>query len=71
MLLLLAPLFAQTPDSATLRGRLLDPSRAAIAGVEIKITNTLTEAVRSTVTDSAGSFQFAGLPIGNYFVSAH
>ena len=62
---------AQTPDTATLRGQVLDQSRAVVAGVEIKATNTLTGAERAMVTDSQGSFALSGLAAGNYQIAAH
>jgi len=51
-------LLAQTPDTATLRGQVMDQSHAAITGVEVKITNTLTGAERTARTDASGSFQY-------------
>jgi hypothetical protein len=35
------PLAAQTPDTATLRGQVLDQTRAAVSGAEVKLINTL------------------------------
>jgi len=31
---------AQTPDTATVTGQVLDPTRAAVPGAEVKISNT-------------------------------
>jgi len=61
------PALAQSPDSATVQGRVVDPSQAAIEGVTISVTNTVTGFQRTTRSDSSGSFAFAGLPaLGGY-----
>lgn len=62
---------AQTPDTATLRGEVLDQSGAAIPAVQITATNTLTGLQRSTTTNDQGRFSFAGMPIaGAYSITA-
>jgi hypothetical protein len=68
---LLVPLFAQTPDTATLRGEVHDTTQGAVEGVEIQIKNAQTGLERHAVTNHAGEFSFMGLPIaGSYEVSA-
>ena len=62
---------AQTPDSATIRGEVLDQSHAAMPGVEIKLKNTLTALERSTTSDTTGKFSVSGLPVGTYTLVAH
>src|SRR6476660_1320324 len=64
-------LAAQTPDTATLRGQVLDQTRAAVSGADVKLTNTQVGAERSTRTDSSGRFSFTGLPVGTYTLTAH
>src|SRR5262245_41790998 len=64
-------LAAQTPDTATLRGQVLDQTRAAVGGADVKLTNTQLGVERSTRTDSAGRFSFTGLPVGTYALTAH
>jgi len=59
--------WGQTPDTATIRGRLVDPSQAAIAHAQITAANTLTGAKRITETGNSGDFQFAGLPIAGAY----
>lgn len=54
--------WAQTSTS-TLRG-------AAPAGAEVVATNVDTGAVRKTTADSTGAYVIAGLPSGNYHVTA-
>ena len=59
--------WGQTPDTATLRGRVIDPSGSLVPGVKIVAANTLTGAKRTAVTDNLGEFSIAGLPVaGNY-----
>ena len=70
-LLLALGLSAQTPDAATIQGHITDQSEAAVPGVRIKVTNTLTGLERTAETEASGSFSFPGLPIaGNYHVTA-
>lgn len=73
VLLLFSALFlaAQTPDASTLRGQVLDQTRAAVSGAEIKITNARLGAERSTRSDSSGYFSFSGLPAGSYTLTVH
>ena len=60
-------LCAQTPDTATLRGRVVDPAGAAIAGAQVTGTNTFNQAKRTAVTDDEGSFSLAGLPVAGEY----
>jgi Carboxypeptidase regulatory-like domain len=73
VLLLFSALFlaAQTPDASTLCGQVLDQTRAAVSGAEIKITNARLGAERSTRSDSSGYFSFSGLPAGSYTLTVH
>jgi outer membrane receptor protein involved in Fe transport len=65
-------LFAQTPDTATLNGRVVDPTHAGIANAQITVTNQQTGLTRSVTTGSSGSFSLVGLPsAGIYRVVAH
>jgi hypothetical protein len=64
-------LVAQTPDTASLRGQVVDQSRAVVASAEITATNSITKAERSTHSDPSGYFSLEGLPIaGTWSVSA-
>jgi hypothetical protein len=64
-------LAAQTPDAATIHGRVVDQSRAPAAGVAITVTNSLTGVNRTAQTDEAGNFSLPGLPIaGSYTITA-
>jgi Carboxypeptidase regulatory-like domain/TonB dependent receptor len=71
LLLITVTALAQTPDTATLHGRVTDASHAAVAQVQIKITNALTNLERSTQTSDSGEFNIAGLPVaGTYSIVA-
>lgn len=71
-LLLFAPftLAAQTPDTATLRGRVLDPSQALVGGVAVSVRNTSTGLSRTVTSDGHGEFAVEALPVaGEYEVT--
>jgi hypothetical protein len=62
---------AQTPDTATIRGQILDSNHRAISGAEITVVNRQTQFRRETETDADGYFSAAGLPIaGTYRIIA-
>ncbi len=64
-------LSAQTPDTATLRGRVIDQTHAAVVAVQIRAVNTLSGWKRETQTDAAGLFSLSGLPVaGAYNITA-
>jgi hypothetical protein len=70
-LILIPGLSAQTPDTATLHGRVVDQSRAGISGVQVTAKNALTGLERVSDTDALGNFSLGGLPIaGKYDVTA-
>src|SRR2546423_47772 len=61
------PLVAQTNDTATVRGQVLDQNKAAIAHAKVVVTNGLTGLSRDTETDGEGFYSIAGLPpTGSY-----
>lgn len=62
------PLVAQQ-GRGSISGTVSDPQGAAIPGVEVKITNTGTNAVFATVTNESGYFTAPALQIGSYSVS--
>ena len=57
--------WAQT-QLAAVSGTITDPSGAVVLGVSITIVNQGTGLKRSTPTDTAGEYRFAGLPTGKY-----
>ncbi|HVX67460.1 MAG TPA: carboxypeptidase regulatory-like domain-containing protein [Bryobacteraceae bacterium] len=58
---------AQDP-TATLEGRVTDPSGAVISGATVKVTRADTGAVQTQQTTGAGTFSFSLLPAGSYEV---
>ncbi|HJW99988.1 MAG TPA: TonB-dependent receptor, partial [Terriglobales bacterium] len=62
---------AQAPDTATLKGQIIDQSRAAIAGADITLKSALTTYQRNARSDSLGTFSVSGLPIGTYTFTIH
>ena len=64
-------LSAQTPDTATIHGRVFDPSHAAVPDVQISITGKATGFRRTTRTAATGDYTIAGLPVTeDYALSA-
>ena len=69
--LLAATLAAQTPDTATIRGHILDQSRAPVAGAAVTLTRGGAPILRTTRSDSQGNFTITTLPVdGAYTVVA-
>jgi hypothetical protein len=61
---------ASAQTSATLSGRVLDASQAAIPGATITARHLERAIERTTVTGADGRFVLAGLPVGTFAVSA-
>jgi hypothetical protein len=58
---------AQTLDTGTIRGQVLDQNRAVITNAEITLANQLTGLHRETRTDTSGYYTIGGLPLtGKY-----
>ena len=51
---------AQTRDLAALEGHVLDEQGKAIAGAQVKLTDTDTGAERAAQSDAQGKYDFAG-----------
>ncbi len=63
--------FAQTIDTATIRGRVSDPNKAVIVGAKIEAINESTGLRRDAATDSDGNCTIANLPLtGTYKITA-
>ncbi len=60
--------FAQTAGSIT--GEVRDPSNAFVASASITVTNSATNAERSTTTNTSGIYSFPDLTPGVYSVKA-
>src|SRR5579862_8759455 len=56
--------FAQV--SATLSGTVTDQSGAIVQGASVTAKNVETEAIRTTLTNAEGRYQFFSLPVGQY-----
>ncbi|HXQ27259.1 MAG TPA: carboxypeptidase regulatory-like domain-containing protein [Candidatus Acidoferrales bacterium] len=56
--------------TATISGTATDSSGAALVGASIEAKNVGTNATQSTVSDAAGRYRIADLPIGGYEVHA-
>jgi Carboxypeptidase regulatory-like domain/TonB-dependent Receptor Plug Domain len=52
--------------SASITGRVEDPSGAAIGGATVTVTNTETGAARTVTADSEGNYRVLSLPVGGY-----
>jgi hypothetical protein len=63
-LLFAAGTFAQS--TASVSGTVQDQTGAAVAGTQVKITNTDTSATRSTQSSDTGAYNFPSLAIGPY-----
>jgi hypothetical protein len=64
-------LAAQTPDTATITGKVTDPSKAPVAGVQITVKNPQSNAQRTAQTDNSGTYSIEGLAIsGRYEITA-
>src|SRR5690242_8628828 len=64
-LVLAIPFLAQSP-TATISGRVLDPTKAVIPGSTVSATNVETGISRSTTTNDQGLFMIGNLSPGNY-----
>ena len=60
--------FAQ--EETSIQGTVSDASGAAISGVAVRIKNLETGAERNQVTDEAGRYDAAALPVGHFEVRA-
>ncbi len=64
-------LAAQTPDTATITGKITDASKAPVSGVQIALKNSENNLQRSATSDASGAYSIEGLPIaGRYQIAA-
>lgn len=62
---------AQSPDTATMQGRIEDPNHQAMPGATVTINNSLSGLSRTQHTDSQGKFSIPSLPVaGTYEIHA-
>lgn len=57
-------------SAGTVRGSVVDPSGAAIAGATVRIENPVSHYNQAAKTDSQGNFAFVNIPYNNYHLSA-
>jgi hypothetical protein len=57
-------------NSGTVRGTVIDPSGAVIAGAAVQIQNPVSHFDQSAITDNQGNFAFVNIPYNNYHLSA-
>ena len=66
-----ALLVAQTPDTASIHGQVIDQNHGAVAGAQIKVANASSKLERTAQSDASGYFTLEGLPIsGTWTVTA-
>ena len=56
-------------NAGTIRGTVLDPSGAVIAGAAVTIQNPVSHYARAAQTDSQGKFELGNIPFNNYHAS--
>jgi hypothetical protein len=61
--------FAQSSNSGTVRGAVLDASGGVIKGAVAKIENPVSQYVRTQTADAEGKFQFENVPFNNYHLT--
>jgi outer membrane receptor protein involved in Fe transport len=59
-------LFGQAAGTASISGRVLDASGAAVPSASVVVKNTGTSATQTTATDDQGRYTVPELPIGSY-----
>jgi Carboxypeptidase regulatory-like domain len=67
ILVLLAGRLALADQTATILGRITDPSSASIAGAAITVRNDATGIERTTVSTASGDFEVSLLPISGTY----
>src|ERR1700687_603803 len=67
--LLVTNISAQGIVTGSITGTVQDPSAAVVQGASVTAVHVGTNSVARTTTNSAGTFQLPGLPVGNYTVS--
>ncbi|HET6206355.1 MAG TPA: carboxypeptidase-like regulatory domain-containing protein, partial [Terracidiphilus sp.] len=68
LLVLCAPIFAQSAGTGALTGTLTDPSGASVPNAAVTLTNLDTNQTRTTTTSTDGNYKFSLLPPGPYRV---
>src|SRR5258707_375505 len=66
--LVFGQLAAAQSTTGTLRGQVLDPTGASVAGSQVTVTNEATQVSQTTTTSSAGTYNFPSVLPGTYTV---
>lgn len=66
LLLLAAPVFAQSISSGTVTGTVLDPSQMVIPQAYVELRNPVTGYSQTVTTDDTGAFRFNNVPPNMY-----
>jgi Carboxypeptidase regulatory-like domain len=64
------PAMGQMADTGSVAGTVSDPSGAAVAGAAVALTDTSTNAQRTTASNEAGRYVFPNVPPGTYNMTA-
>ena len=62
--------WAQTTSTSRIAGVVHDPSNLGVEGVQVSVTNTATEAVRTVTTEADGTYTIPNLTVGSYRLTA-
>ena len=68
LLLSISSIWAQT-GTTSLHGKVVDSTRALVAGARVTIANQAQGISRNATTESTGEFEFLALPPGTYVLS--
>jgi hypothetical protein len=68
---IIAAAFAQTGNSGSIEGVVLDPSGKTVANATVEITNVVSGLARTTNTAKDGSFRFTNVPFNPYHLSVN
>jgi hypothetical protein len=63
------PLSAQSGNSASITGAVVDPTGAAVVNATVEIQNPVSGFERTTTTDTTGSFTFTNVPFNPYHMT--
>jgi len=69
LLLLATYAYAQSGNSTTVNGTVLDPSGAVVPNATVEIHNPVSQLDRSATTDATGKFSFPNVPFNPYHLS--
>ena len=60
---------AQSGNSSTVNGTVMDSSGAVVPGATVKVENPVSHFTRSATSDDAGKFSIPNVPLNNYHVT--